>query len=123
MTSTATATSAPDPISFVTSYNITTTTTPTTAAPTTMAFASTPSAYPPVAPTSSAFAPMSSTSAIVGNTVSFVGDTRPYVPSPPLSVTYIPEVLQTPGYEPMFAGNDELDPQLYGYAGTVPIAK
>ncbi|KAL8614233.1 hypothetical protein ACOMHN_026450 [Nucella lapillus] len=55
-------------------------------------------------------------------------DARPYTPSPPLSVTYIPESLQPMGtsLDPMFCYphyGDELDPQLFGYSGTMPLAK
>ena len=123
------STPAPDPTSFVTSYNITTTTTNTTAAPTTLTFASAPppatTAYAPMPPSSSAaFTPMMSTATAMANSVGFVGDNRPYVPSPPLSVNYIPEALQMPGYEAAFSRHEEeMDPQMYGYASTVPLAK
>ena len=123
------STPAPDPTSFVASYNITTTTTNTTAAPTTLTFTSTPppttTTYAPMPPSSSAaFAPMTSTATAAANSVGFIGDSRPYVPSPPLSVNYIPEALQMPGYEVAFNRHEEeMDPQLYGYTSTVPLAK
>ena len=124
------STLAPDPTSFVASYNITTTTTNTTAAPTTLTIASAPppattTTYAPMPPSSStAFAPMTSTATAAVNSVGFIGDNRPYVPSPPLSVNYIPEVLQMPGYEAAFSRHEEeMDPQLYGYTSTVPLAK
>ncbi|XP_076470987.1 uncharacterized protein LOC143300933 isoform X2 [Babylonia areolata] len=59
------------------------------------------------------------------NTVSFGEITYPYMPpSPPLSLTYVPEVLQPTGtsLDPMFCFpqyGDELDPQLFGYSGTL----
>ena len=60
------------------------------------------------------------------NTVRFVAESRPYIPSPPLSVDYIPEALHTTGpggtsYDSSLfrvpTYEDELDPQLFGYTG------
>ncbi|XP_070199306.1 uncharacterized protein [Littorina saxatilis] len=73
--------------------------------------------------------PHTDTSLSSAHCVTFTPETRPYDPSPPLSVTYIPEALQTPGYEPAFGMlpphqyDDEFDPQLFGYTGSVPFAK
>ncbi|KAK7481494.1 hypothetical protein BaRGS_00027256 [Batillaria attramentaria] len=105
------------PTSFVSSYNITTTAMPTTAATT---------AAMSCMPLPSTSAPVTTST----NHVSFVPDMQPYVPSPPLSVNYVPEQLQTPGgtsaaYDSLFVlpKDEDFDPQLYGYTSSVPLAK